>query len=372
MTDAAASGTAPTRDFSALTTPVSKAEVSEFRRRSKAAGRFGGSSSASVLALIVGIFVLVMFFVVGSIVITVFMSVARATDGPPFTMAFIVIVFVGVLAVFVSGLLRRRGSGVWTQRLRLSRFADANGMGFSSGERNPAYPGAIFGVGGSRTVGNHLFSTAGRTLDVGSYSYQTGSGDDRTTHRWGFVALQLDRALPHMVLDARGNNGFFGGSNLPSGYRRNQVLSLEGDFDRYFTLYCPQEYERDALYVFTPDLMALLIDNASTFDVEIVDQWLFVYSAAPFELTDAVVLSRLFRIVDTVGAKTLSRTERYSDDRVGSRAEAGFLPGSTSVTGTGAVAPAGRRLRKRWGVTGIVVVAVFIGFQVLRFWLETR
>ena len=39
---------------------------------------------------------------------------------------------------------------------------------------------------------------------------------------------------------------------------RTQVLSLEGDFDRYFTLYCPKEYERDALYVFTPDLMALL------------------------------------------------------------------------------------------------------------------
>lgn len=43
------------------------------------------------------------------------------------------------------------------------------------------------------------------------------------------------------------------------------MLSLEGDFDRYFTLYCPGDYERDALYVFTPDLLALLIDESRHF-----------------------------------------------------------------------------------------------------------
>ena len=83
-----------------------------------------------------------------------------------------------------------------------------------------------------------------------------------------------------MVLDARSNNGLFGGTNLPSQFSKDQILSLEGDFSEYFTLYCPREYERDALYVFTPDLMALLIDQTSTFDVEIVDDWMFPAGAA--------------------------------------------------------------------------------------------
>ena len=122
-------------------------------------------------------------------------------------------------------------------------------------------------------------------------------------------------ALPHMVLDATANNGLFGTSTLPISFDRAQVLSLEGDFDRYFTLYCPRDYERDALYVFTPDLLALLIDESRHFDVEIVDDWMFVYSATRFDMTDPGTLRRLFRIVDTVGAKTLRQTARYADGR---------------------------------------------------------
>src|SRR5690606_7535742 len=110
----------------------------------------------------------------------------------------------------------------------------------------------------------------------GNLRYVTGSGKSRSVHQWGFLAVGLDRRLPHMVLDSRANNRMLGLSNLPAGFRRDQILSLEGDFDRYFTLYCPKEYERDALYVFTPDLMALLIDEAAPYDVEVVDHWMLV------------------------------------------------------------------------------------------------
>lgn len=61
----------------------------------------------------------------------------------------------------------------------------------------------------------------------------------------------------------------FGLTGVAGLFARDQVLSLEGDFDRYFTPYCPKQYERDALSVFTPDLMALCIDEAAPFDIEI-------------------------------------------------------------------------------------------------------
>ena len=48
-----------------------------------------------------------------------------------------------------------------------------------------------------------------------------------------------------MVLDARSNNGLFGGTNLPSQFSKDQILTLEGNFSEYFTLYCRREYERD-------------------------------------------------------------------------------------------------------------------------------
>ena len=211
----------------------------------------------------------------------------------------------------------------------------------------PAYPGEIFHIGRNPVVTEHL-ETSGRFLDIGNFSYVTGSGKSQTTHNWGFLALSLDRAMPNIVLDAKANNSLFG-SNLPIALDKKQILHLEGDFDQHFSLYCPAEYEQDALYIFTPDLMALLIDEASPFDVELVDQWMFVYSSRPFELTDPTVLQRLFTIADTVGAKAVNQTEHYADDRIGDPA-------------ANIVAPQGLRLKRGASVIGVVLVVAFVGF----------
>lgn len=158
-----------------------------------------------------------------------------------------------------------------------------------------------------------------------------------------------------MILDSRANNGLFGSTNLPTYFTNDQVLSLEGDFDQYFTLYCPRQYERDALYVFTPDLMALLIDEAAPFDVEIVDEWMFVYSSKPFDPLSRLTYERLFRIADTVGAKTLRQTKRYKDERVHSFA-------------ANIIAPQGRRLKSGVSVGAVVVMVAFAVFWMWESW----
>ena len=235
--------------------------------------------------------------------------------------------------------------------MRLDAFASANGLTFSPHSADPSYPGAIFQLGQSRFAIDHLRSASDRFLDYGNYRYTTGSGKNRSTRTWGFMALQLDRALPNMMLDSKANNGLFG-TNLPAAFKTDQILHLEGDFDDYFTLYCPKQYERDALYVFTPDLMALLIDNAAPFDVEIVDTWMFVYSSAALDMRLPAVHQRMLRIVDTVGSKALSQTDRYRDERVGDFA-------------ANVVAPQGRRLKRGISVVGIVVLVLFAVMWVL-------
>ena len=76
---------------------------------------------------------------------------------------------------------------------------------------------------------------------------------------------------------------------------------------------------------------------------------MFVYSNKPLNLADPATMNHLFRIVDTVGAKTLGQTERYSDDRV-------------SSAGADMVAPQGRRLRQGVPIAGIVVIVAFAAF----------
>ena len=254
----------------------------------------------------------------------------------------------GVVAIVV-------GAGRWPRLYRLATFAAANGLYFYPTAPGPNYPGAIFGQGHGRAIRDHFYRADGRILDYGNYVYTTGSGKSQTTHQWWFLALQLDRKLPHMVLDCRANNLLFGTTNLPIAFAKDQVLSLEGDFDEHFRLYCPKEYERDALYVFTPDLMALCIDEAGDLDLEIVDEWLFAYSSRPLDMAKPAVHQRVREFVDTLGAKAVTQTDNYADDRAGGRA----------AFAANIVAPQGARLRRGVPVAAIITAVVIFGGAVL-------
>jgi hypothetical protein len=339
-------------DTSALTAPLTPTEVAEFRSRVRSRPEYAAASPVAqfVIAIVALGFMVVMIGSFASIVIGLIGSSLDDIGAPALLFlafpVFVLVIVVGVaIALFRNHL---RGGGRWQRWLRFDRFATANGLIFSPRSADPQYPGMIFGQGRSRAALDHLRSATGRFLDYGTYRYVTGSGKNSTTHTWGFLALELDRSLPHMVLDARSNNGLFG-STIGAAFSKDQVLRLEGDFNEHFTLFCPREYERDALYVFTPDLMALAIDEAAAFDIEIVDRWMFVYATRPFDLLDPTLHERLHRIVATVGAKTLTQTDRYRDDRV---------PSFESNV----VAPPGQRLRRGISAGAIGVIVVFVAF----------
>ncbi len=345
--------TPATLDFSAFSAPVTKAEVDAWRNAAKAARAPWAVANIGVIIVVVVLVPIVLSIVV--IPMAMIGALFASTDsggGGVGVVAALSTFLVAALITIPVLISRFARSGRWERWLRIDRFARANGLVFSPADANPRYAGSIFQLGSGRQATEHLMSQAGRFFDMGNYQYTTSNGKNSTTHTWGFMALKLDRRLPHMVLDAQANNGFFG-SNLPASFDKSQILSLEGDFDRYFTLYCPRQYERDALYVFTPDLMALLIDNAAPFDVEVIDDWMFVYAAQPFTMTWPGVYERLFRILQTVGAKTVTQTDRYADDRTA-------LPFAANV-----VAPPGTRLRQRFPVVAIVIVALVVLLPIL-------
>ncbi|AYF96841.1 hypothetical protein [Protaetiibacter intestinalis] len=335
--------TTPAWDITPLTEPLTREQVRTWRR----ANRDIRSGAASPLWVITAVPVLVLALVyVGAMVSTL---ARRADFGGPSALALLAPLAIVALVVvaFAGALLAGRGA---TERLmRLVRFAQANGFTFSPRDADPSYPGMVFGIGRRRTAIDHIRRSSPRFLDIGNFRYTTGSGKNKKTRTWGFMALHLDRRVPHMLLDARANN-LLGMSNLPATFSKDQVLSLEGDFDEHFTLYCPREYERDALYVFTPDLMAVLIDEAGAFDVEVIDDWMFVYQATPLRMGEAATMERLLRIVDTVGAKTVAQTDYYADERVGDR-------------NVNLVAPQGARLRR-----GVPWVAIAAGGVFVAIW----
>ncbi|HEU4755416.1 MAG TPA: hypothetical protein VFS72_02045 [Agromyces sp.] len=378
------SGPAPTTRFDAapLTEPVDRAAVRAFARqlraRGQAPGILGGSVAGSAVAVVV--FVVVGFAFLGILgsMLTAFLSLA-AQDGGGGMLLFglvPVLVVVGVVAIAVAAGV---GMGITTPTrwYRLDRFARANAMSYQPQYSDPPLPGMIFQVGSARMASDLVRGDRPRFVEFGNYRYTTGSGKNRSTHRWGYVAVKLDVPLPHIVLDATSNDGLFGTSNLPVTFDRDQRLGLEGDFDRYFTLHAPEGYERDALYLFTPDLMARFIDRAAAVDVEIVDDWLFLYAKRDFSTLDPATWAWLFSVVGALLEK-LERWARWRDERLapdaaGHAASAPIDPARANAAVAFAapdallrpppgVAAPGRRLTRgvSWITIGVFVVVAVV------------
>ncbi|MBO9625129.1 MAG: hypothetical protein J7484_01990 [Microbacterium sp.] len=355
--------TAPVRgsfDARPLHDPVDPAAVRAFAAELRAR-RTTSTSASTMIGIVVA--VLAGLVLVPLLATTVIGLAVGGRDTSPLAVLPLLLIggaLVAIVVFSVAGWRRARET-----RYRLNLFAGANGMSYLEQVADPPLPGMIFGLGRARRSSDLLRGTTPRFVEFGNYQYTVGSGKNSTTHRWGYVAVKLDVPLPNIVLDAKGNNAF--GTNLPASFDRHQRLSLEGDFDRYFTLYCPAGYERDALYLFTPDIMARFIDNAAELDVEIVDDWLFLYTQRRVSTLDPATWAWLFGAVGALIVKfdqwARWRDERFAAEQPTAAATASamsprplyeapspalpFAPPAGMLTPPPGVAPQGRRLTKR-------------------------
>ena len=303
------------------------------------------------------LFVISLFALIGLGATT--FSFAAADDWPLGLTLVAVLSMVSLIGVVVGPIIwARAGRGVTSFSGRLAAFAAANNLGYQAESPSLGYPGTLFAQKLDDHAVDRLYSTTGRFFELGSYRFAIPTVRSRVPQKFGYLAIRLDRALPHILLEANGYGEWREGA-LPFGVDRSQALSLEGDFDKHFTLYCPEGYERDALYVFTPDVMALLIDHASGSHVEIIEDWLFVYSPRDFEGTSIDEYKGLFRVIEAIEAKASLVSSRYWDARGGEPSQWPRVPGKTLRAGTSPVARA-----QAWaggiGVGVVLVVTVVV------------
>ncbi len=325
-------------DYSALSQPVSKDDVK----------RMLGTGSTKTFSYFKGLFVFVgvLAFIMFSIMAINYVFSGSGFSMIPFVLLTIVVTGIGVVLIAVDTARKH-------YLAKLHKFAQANGFTLHHDETSPGYAGMIFDEGRARTLKEALLSSDG--LEIGNYEYTTGSGKNQTTHIFGFVRLALARQLPNMVLDAKSNN-FLAFSNLPDSFDRSQRLQLEGDFNSHFDLYVPKQYERDALYVFTPDVMQVLINHGKMYDMEVVDNELFIYQSSRLEMASESRLRAILSVVDAIGVELRDQTKRYSDERVP------LAAGHSAMVGD-----KGRRLAKGINPLMTFIFVVFILFFLLQF-----
>jgi hypothetical protein len=212
-----------------------------------------------------------------------------------------------ILAYIIFGVVGMRGMQQATSaadQARLVSFAEANGFRY-----NPGPTGSTDGSVVTRLVSAPDAWQFGNAMQPDD---QPPESVAPITKFYGFAEYQLPVELPHIFMSRRGfRPPAFSSYRAPL---RSQRLSLEGDFDRYFTTYCPKGYERDALYLLTPDVMIALIDGARNFDVEILGNRLILRSRKDLVTIDPAVWQTIARAISALAGRA-NQWKLWHDDR---------------------------------------------------------
>lgn len=348
----------PPLDTTPLTSTPTPEQVSAQREWERQQPKEFGNGWGMIVGVVMAVFALVMIAtVLGGMVASG--RFGGLTLLPIVTFSAIAVIG---LAIYVA---KRRSLSI-KQRVVVRQMSERHGLRFQPTPVGRSLSGLIFQVGSGRRIGPSVHDDRDG-FEMGTAWYTVKQGKSSSTYRWGFMAIPLDRPLPNMLLDARGN-----GRALPIAMARNQRLDLEGDFPEHFNLYVPEGYERDALYIFTPDLMALCIDEAGDFDVEIVDNWMFIYAPHDIDLSNPGLWERAWKIRHVVAERADYNAQNWSDEHYDAERDAqirAFAAGTAPNFPARpiGVAPQGRRLqRAKWpAVVAIGMIAVFVIFRIL-------
>lgn len=177
----------------------------------------------------------------------------------------------------------------------------------------------------------------GEGIEFGNMAYRR----DRPGS-WHYIVAYLPEPVPHLLFESMAAGGLE--RRFLADADSDQILSLEGDFDRSFRLYAPPEYGRDALYLITTDVMAALIDHAQQFNVELVDDYLVFFRAGDADFTEAKTWTTVDAILKNVVPRLKANVRRYRDERILVGDAASW---ETSYAQVDQVGASGRRLRTR-------------------------
>lgn len=147
-------------------------------------------------------------------------------------------------------------------------------------------------------------------FEVATRTFTVGNGQGALMYATTAARIPISAEAPSIMLTARNQQGAL--SSLPRAPRRAQRLTLEGNFSDVFDVSVPTGYERDALYLLTPDLMALLLDTSADLDLEIEVGTLHVYFP-PLDLTDPEMLQKFLTVMAALHER-FSHTSRYYRD----------------------------------------------------------
>jgi hypothetical protein len=160
----------------------------------------------------------------------------------------------------------------------LEEFAKSNNYSFdATGSVDETY-GSIFRAGSSSQKVSDIITGEYQGAALRMFICETTIGSGRSRHDYLNTVLELDLKgkLPNLMLVS--HRSFVMGFNIASIAGLTNKISLEGDFDKDFTLYSQPNGQVDALEIFSPDIMEITQRISKGHTIEFVANRIYIYS----------------------------------------------------------------------------------------------
>lgn len=197
-----------------------------------------------------------------------------------------------------------------SRRAKLALFAWTNGWAYADLLQDTRRPGAAFTRMRRSMERGVVASDDPRIPFELGIVHSVGSRDEGATLQrpFGFVELPLPVKVPHIVLRNRRR------SIVPTLGLRGARMDLEGHFATTFQLLVPEGYQRDALYIFTPDLMARVLDLGAAGELELVEDRAYLYLPARTRFDAPDVMRGIIELAEELHRRLAARTAAYRDE----------------------------------------------------------
>lgn len=187
------------------------------------------------------------------------------------------------------------------------QFAELNSWKYKNHYDFNQEQGIMFRQGHSR-ITYHCVEGAidERNFRIFNYNFSIGSGKHKRTYFYTVFTFRFNGVFPHVYLNNKANS---------YGIRIGESIPLTAEFEKSFSLSAPKEYEIEALEIFTPDVLASLLDNKFGHDVEFVNQEMLIFFDG--QIRNSEQLEREFKRALDLEDLLDEKLDRFKTENIG-------------------------------------------------------
>lgn len=198
------------------------------------------------------------------------------------------------------------------QRKFMTNFAKICGYRFSDTAPIDTINAPYLQMGRDRCINNIVSGVYGNlNIDFFIFNCVLGAGKNSTGIDFTVASIDCAANLPRIFVDARHHSlhddAVFSYSGLAND--KNQgIIKLEGDFNKFFTLWAPKEMEIETLEILEPNIMAGLEEFSKNFSVEFFGNKIYIYARKVID--NGKDLWQLYSLVDFLIDKVVPEAQR--------------------------------------------------------------